>query len=53
MLKKQKSNFLFVKKTILLKSLVAIFATGLFAVNDDSKFLSSNKNSSLLLKPIG
>lgn len=52
MLKKQKSNFLFVKKTILLKSLVAIFATGLFAVNDDSKFLSSNKNSSLLLKPI-
>jgi CxxC motif-containing protein (DUF1111 family) len=49
---KQKSNFSFIKKAILLKSLVAIFATGLFAVNSDSKFLSSDKNSSLLLNPI-
>ncbi|NCB13574.1 MAG: thiol oxidoreductase, partial [Erysipelotrichia bacterium] len=48
-LKKQKFNLF--KKTIILKSLVAIFATGLFAVDSNSKFLSSDKDSSLLLKP--
>lgn len=50
--KKQKFNFSFLKKTIILKSLVVIFATGLFAVNNSGNFLSNDKNSSLLLKPI-
>ncbi len=39
-------------KTILIKSLVVSFATGLFAVNGLGKDLSSEKNKSLLLKPI-
>lgn len=50
--KKQKYNITLVKKVILLKSLVAVLATGLFAVNTPSKYLSSSKNKSLLLKPI-
>ncbi len=50
--KKQKFNFSFLKKTIILKSLVVIFATGLFAVNNSDNFLSNDKNSSLLLKPV-
>ena len=48
-LKKQKFNLF--RQTIFLKSLVAFFATGLFAVDSHSKFLSSDKDSSLLLKP--
>ncbi|WP_320036369.1 di-heme oxidoredictase family protein [Halarcobacter sp.] len=39
-------------KTILTKSLVVIFTTGLFAVNGLGKDLSSEKNKSLLLKPV-
>jgi len=50
--KKQKFNFCSVKKIVLTKSLVAILATGLFAVNNEGKYFSSNKNKSLLLKPI-
>ena len=34
------------------KSLVVILLQGFFAVNDSSKFLSSDKNNLLLLKPI-
>lgn len=49
-LKKQNYNIL--KKLFITKSLVVIFATGLFAVNDSGKFLSNDKNKSLLLKPI-
>ena len=48
--KKQKYNLL--KKLFITKSLVVIFATGLFAVSDNSKYLSNDKNKSLLLKPI-
>lgn len=52
--KKQKSNF-FLKKAIILKSLVAICATGLFAVEGNSDnlkgLLSQKKASSTLLKP--
>ena len=39
-------------KIILAKSLVAIFATGLFAVNGQGKYFSNDNNKSLLLKPI-
>jgi len=39
-------------KTVITKSLVAIFATGLFGVNSLGKELSIEKNKSLLLKPI-
>lgn len=49
-LKKQKFNDS-LKRVIFIKSLVAIFATGLFAVNSSSDFLSTNKNSSLLTSP--
>ncbi|RXK04850.1 thiol oxidoreductase [Halarcobacter ebronensis] len=42
----------FVSKTILVKSLIATLAIGLFAVNGLGKDLSSEKNESLLLKPI-
>lgn len=49
--KKQKFNFTFLSKIILSKSLVALFATGLFAVNNEGKYFSNNKNKSLLLKP--
>ena len=48
--KKQKYNLL--KKLFITKSLVVIFATGLFAVSDNSKYLSNDKNKSLLLKAI-
>ena len=40
-----------IKSFIILKSLVAIFATGLFAVNNNNEILSSSKDKSLLLKP--
>jgi CxxC motif-containing protein (DUF1111 family) len=49
--KKQKFNNNFLKKVVFIKSLVAILATGLFAVNSNSNFLSTNKNSSLLTTP--
>ncbi len=48
----KKQNFNKLKKLFIIKSLVAIFATGLFAVSDNSKYLSNDKNKSLLLKPI-
>ncbi len=47
--KKQNYNISF-SRLILTKSLVAVLATGLFAVNDSGKYFSSNKNKSLLLK---
>lgn len=47
---KQKSNSL--KRTILNKSLVAIFATGLFVVNSIATDISFVNDKSLLLKPI-
>ncbi len=47
-----KQNYNLLKKIVFIKSLVVIFTTGLFAVNDSSKFLSSDKNNSLLLKSI-
>ena len=52
--KKQKYNLLFLKRIILIKSLVAIFAIGLFAFDTESKsiYLSNDKNSSTLLKPV-
>uniref|UniRef100_UPI0040489D99 di-heme oxidoreductase family protein n=1 Tax=Aliarcobacter sp. TaxID=2321116 RepID=UPI0040489D99 len=50
--KKRKFNFSLLKKTILVKSLVVIFATGLFGVSSASEILSNNKNKSLLLEPI-
>lgn len=40
-----------IKSFIILKSLVAIFATGLFAINNNNEVLSSSKDKSLLLKP--
>ena len=43
-LKKQKFNDS-LKRVVFIKSLVAIFATGLFAVNTSSDFLSTNKNT--------
>lgn len=49
---KQKFNLLLFKKNIVINSLVAIFATGLFAVDSNNKYLSSDKNKSLLLSPI-
>lgn len=49
--KKQNFNNSFFKRVIFIKSLVAIFATGLFAVNSNGNFLSTNKNSSLLTTP--
>lgn len=50
--KKQKFNLNLFSKIILTKSLVATLATGLFAVNNEGKYFSANKNKSLLLKPI-
>ena len=47
----KKQNFNLIKKLFIIKSLVAIFAMGLFAVNDSGKFLFNDKNSSLL-KPV-
>jgi CxxC motif-containing protein (DUF1111 family) len=52
MQKKQKYNLTFFNKLVLIKSLVAIFATGLFAVNNEGKFLSNNKDKSLLQKAV-
>lgn len=49
--KKLRFNFSITKQA-LNKSLIAIFAMGLFAVNSLSKDLSTDKNNSLLLKPI-
>lgn len=51
-LKKQNFNKSFSAKTILTKSLVAIFATGLFCVESIAEDLSSKKSKTLLLKPI-
>jgi len=44
--KKQKYNLLFLKRIILIKSLIAIFAIGLFAFDTESKsiYLSNDKN---------
>ena len=52
--KKQKYNLLFLKRIILIKSLVAIFAIGLFAFDteDLSIYISNDKNENLLLKPV-
>ncbi len=47
--KKQNYNISF-RRLVLLKSLVVIFATGLFAINSSGKYFSSTKNKSLLLK---
>lgn len=51
-LKKQKFNNSFLSRVILIKSLVVIFTTGLFAFSNSDEILSTNKNSSLLLTPI-
>lgn len=51
-LKKQKFNSKSFNKLILTKSLVAILATGLFAVNNEGKYFSNNKDKSLLLESI-
>lgn len=48
----KKLNFNLSTKLIITKALIAFFATGLFAVNDSSKFLSNDKNKSLLLKSV-
>ncbi len=48
----KKQNYNFLKKLFITKSLVAIFAIGLFAVSDSGKYLSNDKNKSLLLKQI-
>lgn len=50
MQKKQKYNYLL--KLLLSQSLVAIFATGLFAINEHSEILSSKKTKTTLLKPV-
>ena len=50
MQKKQKSNLSILNKTIFTTSLVAVFATGLFGVNNSGNFLSNDKSNSLLLK---
>ena len=47
-----KQNFNLFEKLFIIKSLVAIFAIGLFAVSDSGKYLSNDKNKSLLLKQI-
>lgn len=47
-----KQNYNLLKKVFIIKSLVVIFTTGLFAVDNSSKFLSNNKNNSILLTPI-
>ncbi len=48
----KKQNYNFLKKLFITKSLVAIFAIGLFAVSNSGKYLSNDKNKSLLLKQI-
>lgn len=53
MQKKQKySKKSLLKNLLISQSLVAFFATGLFAVEIEGKYLSSNKNKNLLLKQI-
>jgi CxxC motif-containing protein (DUF1111 family) len=47
-----KQNYNIFKNTFIIKSLVVIFATGLFAVDNSGKYLSNDKNNSILLKPI-
>lgn len=47
-----KQNYNLLKKVFILKSLVVIIATGLFAVDNSGKYLSNDKNNSTLLKPI-
>lgn len=51
-LKKLSFNKNFFTYTIFIKSLVAIFAIGLFTVNSKASDISNNKSKSLLLKPI-
>lgn len=52
MLKKHNFNLIkSVKNLLISKSLVVFVATGLFAVNSQGEYLSSDKNKSLLLKP--
>lgn len=41
-----------IKKIIFLKSLTAIFCIGLFAFNLENNYISNEKHSKLLLKPI-
>ena len=48
----KKHNFNSYLKTILKKNLIAILAIGFFSINVYSKNISSNKDQSLLLKPI-
>ncbi|WP_228149968.1 di-heme oxidoreductase family protein [Malaciobacter molluscorum] len=50
-LKKQNFNFS-IKKLILLKSLVAIFATGLFAVNNSSDVFTEKLSKKSIFQPI-
>ena len=52
MLKKQKFNSFNFSRIVITKALVAIFATGLFAVNNTGDFFSSNKNKNLMLKAV-
>jgi CxxC motif-containing protein (DUF1111 family) len=47
-----KQNYNLFKNIFIIKSLVVIFATGLFAVDNSDKYLSNDKNNSILLKPI-
>ena len=47
-----KQNYNIFKNIFIIKSLVVIFATGLFAVDNSDKYLSNDKNNSILLKPI-
>jgi CxxC motif-containing protein (DUF1111 family) len=47
-----KQNYNLFKNIFIIKSLVVIFATGLFAVDNSDKYLSNDKNNSIFLKPI-
>jgi len=51
-LKKQKYSLLQLNKSILITSLVAIFATGLFAVNEKDIYVSNDKKKSTLLNHV-
>lgn len=50
--KKQKYSFNVVKKTLVLKSLVAFFATGLFAVNSADDIYTEKLSKNSIFKPI-
>jgi len=47
-----KQNYNLLKTIFIIKSLVVIFTTGLFAVDNSGKYLSNDKNNSTLVKPI-